>query len=537
MTINLTSKKILIANAHGSMRENIKSILWSLGARSFVVTESGVETMAALKKDNFDIVFCDNTLLGNKSGLQVLEDARHLKLLPVNTMFIISTDQHRLELVPNEVDSKPDDYLIKPFSQKQLSSLLAKCDARKRYLSTIENEIESGNLFQAIRNCEKLLQLDNKSMHSELLKIHASLAIRVGDFNTAEMIYLGILQKRDLPWVRLGLGIVAFYRTEYEQAFNAFNELVMLYPGMIEAFDWLAKTHEAMGNDLGALSSVNTAVKLAPTSIKRQKKLASLADKTENIDAAKKAYMATIELTKNSIHRSSSDYAGLANAYLKCNAPDKALDVVVKMNQLFKNDLIAKLRAALLEIRIYQRKDNYKLVQRAYTQISELNALYSNQIPKELHLEIAKIFYMNGKREDCDRIFNDLFQANIDDNFFINEMVTMCDAIIDEDYAKTFIEPLTKELGDIHNKGARLFKENDFKGARDVFEQATTKRPSNHKIILNLIKIIIHEIKTFGADPEKIISAQTHINKAIQLGVPHDQIKPLQTVLDTFKAD
>jgi len=59
--------------------------------------------------------------------------------------------------------------------------------------------------------------------------------------------------------------------------------------------------------------------------------------------------------------------------------------------------------------------------------------------------------------------------------------------------------------------------------------------PDNQTIILNMIKIIIHDIKTSKSGPEKIISAQSYINKAIQLGIPHNQISGLQLELDTLQ--
>jgi len=59
--------------------------------------------------------------------------------------------------------------------------------------------------------------------------------------------------------------------------------------------------------------------------------------------------------------------------------------------------------------------------------------------------------------------------------------------------------------------------------------------PDNHTIILNMVKIIIHDIKNSKPDPEKIISAQSYINKAIEVGIAHDQISGLQAELDTIQ--
>ncbi|MGZ4970271.1 MAG: response regulator [Methylobacter sp.] len=535
MAIDLTSKKILVVEDQAIMRETIKHILGSFGARFIVEAENGINAITAMRIDRFDIVLCDYNLLRGKSGQQVLEEARHLKLLPVKAIFIMVTCEQSQEMVLTALDNKPDDYLIKPFNRLQLLSRIERCYARKKYLASIENEIDSGNLYLAIQNCQKLLQLDDKKMRLHLLKILAELTIKVGDFKTAEEIYQDILQERELPWARLGLGVVAFFLGYYDQAIKTFQDLIEQYPVMLEAYDWLVKAHESMGNDEHAVASLNSAVILSPMSILRQKKLAVLADKTENFAVAKKAYAATIKLGKNSIHGSSADYSGLANVHLKSNAANEALKILYELNQRSHNDPEAKLRAALLENEIHQTKGNKALAQQAYDKAFKLNEQYNSQIPRELRLEIAKTFYLNGNSEICDEILNNLIKTNIDDKFFIRDVVTMCNAVISENHAETLIQQIKKELVDINNKGVSLFQEGDIKGALAIFEKAIAKMPDNHTIILNMIKIIIHDIKTSKASPEKIISAQSYINKAIQIGISHNQIGGLQIELDTIQ--
>ena len=535
MAINLASKKILVVEDQAIMRETIKHILGSFGARLIVEAESGINAITAMRIDSFDIVLCDYNLLRGKNGQQVLEEAKHLKLLPVNAIFIIVTCEQSQEMVLTAIDNKPDDYLIKPFNRLQLLSRIERCYARKKYMASIENEIDSGNLYLAIHNCEQLLQRDDKKMRLQLLKIHAELTLKVGDLNTAEEIYQDILHERELPWARLGLGVVAFFLGYYDQAIKTFQDLIEQYPVMLEAYDWLVKAHESMGNDEHAVSSLNSAVALSPMSILRQKKLALLADKTENFAVAKKAYAATIKLGKNSIHGSSADYSGLANVHLKSNAANEALKILYELNQQFHNDPEAKLRAALLETGIHQAKGNKELAQQAYEKVFKLNEQFNKQTPRELRLEMAKTFYLNGNTETCNGILTDLIKTNIDDKLFIRDIVTMCDAVIGENHAETLIQHIKKELVDINNKGVSLFQEGNIKGALSVFEQAITKMPDNHTIILNMVKIIIHDIKTSKPDPEKIMTAQSYINKAVKIGIPHNQISGLQAELDVIQ--
>jgi tetratricopeptide (TPR) repeat protein len=304
---------------------------------------------------------------------------------------------------------------------------------------------------------------------------------------------------------------------------------------MLEAYDWLVKAYESIDDNESAIFSLNLAVELSPMSILRQKKLALLADKNENLLIAKRAYTATIKLGKNSIHRSSSDYAGLANVYLKSNAPNEALKIVHELNQQFRNDPEARLSSALLETRIYQAKDNKTLAQQAYGKAFKLNEEFNKQLSRELRLEMAKTLFLNGNEEACDEILNDLFKTNSDDKNFIKDIVAMCDAIIGEDHANLLVIEIKKELVEINNEGVSLFHKGDIKGALAIFEQAIAKMPENHTINLNMIKIMIHDLKVSRASPENIIKTQAYINKAIEIGIPHKQLIELQKVLDSIQ--
>ena len=535
MAINLSSKKILVIEDHAHMRETIKHILGSLGARFIVTEESGINAITAMRNNKFDIVLCDYYLLGEKTGLQVLEDARHLKLLPVSSIFIMVTGEHRLEFVLSAVDNKPDDYLIKPFSLKQLSSRIEKCQIRKGYIANIENEIDNGNFYQAIHHCERLLQQDDKKMRLQILKIQAELSIKIGDFKKAEKIYQDIQQERELPWAQLGLGVVAFCLGDYSQAIITFQELIEQHPMMLEAYDWLVQTHEAMGNDKYALSLLSSAVTLLPTSFLRQKKLALLADKAENLAIAKTAYTASIKLGKHSVHRSSSDYSGLANVYLKSNAIDKAHQIVRLLNLQFQNDPEALLRAALLETEIQQTKGNKLLTQQAHKKVFKLNQQIDTKISRDLRMEMAKTFYLNGNSEDCDEILKDLVKANIDDRLFIKDIVTMCNSIFfDKSYVENLMQTIKKELADTNNKGIKLFHEGNTQGAIAFFEEAIAILPDNHRFILNMIRILIHDMKASKPNQELVMRAQSYINKAIQLGIPHDKVSVIQSALNPF---
>ncbi|TAN69323.1 MAG: response regulator [Methylobacter sp.] len=535
MKLNFDLKKILVIEDQAIQRETIKHILYSLGARHIVEAGTGINGIVEMRRAQFDIVLCDYNLGDGKNGQQVLEEAKHFKLLPFNAIFIILTVEHSKNLVLSALDCKPDDYLVKPFNRLQLSTRIERCIVRKAYLAGIEHEIDSGNIYQAIQNCEKLLQQSNKKNHLHILKIRAELALTISDFKEAKRIYQEILQERDdLPWAKLGLIVIAFLDGHYEQAVESLKPFIEEYPMMLEAYDWLAKSYEALDNNEEALTALNRAIDLSPQTIRRQQRLALLADKAENIEIARKAYKAAVNLGKHSVHGSSSDFSGLAKIYLKSNLTGDAQNILKEMNKSFFNDPDSRLRSAILEIEIQKSKNN-GLAKEPYEKAFKLYEQYGKQISRELRLEMAKISHLSGASEIADEILADLVKTNIDDKHFINDLDKMCSTFIGDSYAANLIARIEQELIDINNQGVNLFKEGRIKESLAVFENAIEKMPNNQALALNMLKIIIHDLKTSKPDPKKSMNAQSCINKAIQIGVPHDQIGSIQMELDNIQ--
>ncbi|MGZ5028170.1 MAG: tetratricopeptide repeat protein [Methylobacter sp.] len=532
--MNFDSKRILVIEDQAIIRETIKHILYSLGARHIVEAGTGINGIVEMRRAQFDIVLCDYNLGDGKNGQHVLEEAKHFKLLPFNAIFIMITVEQSKNMVLSALDCKPDDYLIKPFNRLQLSTRIERCIIRKEYLASIEREIDLGNIYQAIHNCEKLLQQDNKKTHLHILKIRADLAITIKDFKTAKNIYREVLQDRDIPWAKLGMIVILFFDGDYEQAVESLQMFIAQNPMMLEAYDWLAKAYEALGNNEEALATLNLAIDISPQTILRQQRLALLADKTENIEIAKKAYKAAVNLGRYSIYGSSSDFSGLARAYLKSNLAADATKILNDMNKCFFNDPDSRIRAAILEIEI-QKAKNHGLAQKPYEKAFKLYEQFGNQISRELRLEMAKISHLSGTNEITDEILMDLIRTHIDDKYFIGDVEKMCGAVIGDNYAQNLIGRATQELADINSKGISLFKQGRTEEARVVFEEAIKKMPNNRAITLNMLKIIIHDLKTSRPNPKKTMYAQSYINKAIQIGVAHDQIGSVQLELDKIQ--
>lgn len=534
MKLNLATQSILLIEDYPVMRKSIKDILYLLGAKSIVEAKNGQTAISAMKKQKFDIIICDYDLGKGKNGQQILEQARHQNLILFSALFIMITAHQTASIVLSALDNKPDEYLAKPFNPQQLSMRLEKCYARKKYLSSIEREIYKGNPARAIFHCDQLLAENNKTVRSQLLKIRAELAIDVGDLSKATAIYQEILTQRELLWAKLGLGIVEFFNRHYDPAIEIFQKIIEQNPMLLASYDWLAKSYIIQDHHDEAEKIIHQSTIISPHSFFRQKKLATLADKTGHLEIAEKAYLAVINLGKHSIHKSPCDFSGLAKVYSIKNENKQAIKILNNMQQQFPNNPEATLRAAVLETKIYQDMGENELSEQAYQKTLELNQRLKHKTPKDLQLEIAKACYTSKDDEIADKIVATLINNHIDDRSFLDDIRGMHNDMGYPQQAERLIQQTRQELVKINNKGVKLYQQGQVKEAYIVLEQAIQRMPDNQTILLNMLKITLHDLKTSGINKQNLLLANRYLKKAKQIGMSQDKLGALQMEFETL---
>ena len=521
MTFSLKAKRILVIDDFPGMRKSVREMLYTLDAFDIKEVASGGEAIEAMAKDRFDIVLCDYNLGAGKTGLQVLEEARARHLLSFSTVFIMITAEQAPGVVLGAMENKPDEYLTKPFTTRQLLTRIERNIQRKIYLADIEREKEKQNWPAAIRLCENKLHSAQRKYHSHLQKLRAELAIATGDFKFAKSIYEDALKIRNLNWARYGLGEICFLQGNYEQAVSILEQVIEQSPMMMEAYDCLARAYLVIEKKVEAEEILKTAVNLSPQAILRQQKLAGVAENNGNNEVASAAYLAALELGKNSIHKSSGDYSGLAKLHHNNNETEQALAVINVMREEFNNDTESELRAALIENSIFQKKQDAEQVEQSFQRTKILFKNLQNA-PKDLQLEMAMVCYKNNDSELADQIIGNLIKNHIDDDAFMNEIKVSQENQGNAGASDLLINKTRKELIEINNKGVRLFKQGRLSEAVQLMERAREKMPANKTIVLNFIKILLQDAKVSGVNKDKLLQIQQLMNQAMKLGTePH----------------
>ncbi len=137
---NLARSNILIIEDFEGMRIILRDMLDRAGASRIVLTANAAMAINQLERQRFDIILCDLHLGPGKNGQDILEEARHRALLPPEAVWLMVSSEKEAEMVTGTVESRPDDYLIKPITETLLYSRLSRQIAKKQALAPMSDE-------------------------------------------------------------------------------------------------------------------------------------------------------------------------------------------------------------------------------------------------------------------------------------------------------------------------------------------------------------------------------------------------------------
>src|SRR6185312_12823524 len=92
--------------------------------------------------------------------------------------------------------------------------------------------------------------------------------------------------EKGAAWAKLGLAKTLFMQDRFGEAEEMLTALVRENSKFLDAYDWLAKTQEAIGKLEEAKTVLASAVSISPHTVHRLRKLGEIAFETGDVDTA-----------------------------------------------------------------------------------------------------------------------------------------------------------------------------------------------------------------------------------------------------------
>lgn len=217
MSLKNRDLNVLIADDSRLVTNSISAMLKKLGVKNIKSVYKPLEVLGAFKHDNFDLIICDYNFQAQLNGFQIMEELKYHKYLPAQTTFVFLTGENDLKIVRSIIDSEPDDYLLKPFSQEFFQTRLRSAMKRRASLVRIHEELSNANYEGAVTACDELLPLHPN--YSTLIRRYKAYAlVQSKQFAKARDEYEQLLKEDNFDWIKTSLANTLIETNELDKA-------------------------------------------------------------------------------------------------------------------------------------------------------------------------------------------------------------------------------------------------------------------------------------------------------------------------------
>ncbi|MBC7413961.1 MAG: response regulator, partial [Herminiimonas sp.] len=346
-----TDLTVLLIEPHAGMRGSLHSMLNQCGVSKIEHAMSSGTAIRPLKSRAYDVILCEYDLGDGQDGQQLLEDLRHNNLISLSTVFIMVTAERSYEKVVSAAELAPTDYILKPFTADALLERIARAVERRALFLPVYQLMEQGNLRAAIAACIAAEAVEGRYA-IDFMRLRAELHVTLGEPAAAEPIYTYLFEQRAVAWARLGLAKTLFMQNRLDEAETMLSSLVDQNRKFLDAYDWLAKTHEANGQLQQAQSVLTDAVAISPHAVRRLRKLGTLALETGDNETAERALTQVVSKARFSEFRDPEDHVRLVRTLIGKGATQQAATVIrdldKSMSGTSKGEMCRALSASII---------------------------------------------------------------------------------------------------------------------------------------------------------------------------------------------
>lgn len=503
---NLT---VLIVDPNVGMRGNLHNMLNHCEINKIEYAVSAGTAIRQIRKQSFDLILCEYDL-GNsqegQDGQQLLEDLRHNKLIALWTIFFMITSENVLAKVMGAAELSPTDYILKPFTVDMLLQRITKALEKRADFFSIHHAMAQGNLREAIRICA-LGETKIPRHASDYLRLRAELHLQLNEPEEAEALFRQIIDAKAVHWAWLGLAKSMFMQQRYEEAQAVLSQLISGNDKLMSAYDWLAKTEQALGNIDNAKRALENAVTKSPHIVKRLRRLGEVAMEAGDLGVAERSFKAVVAKAKYSEFRNPEDHVKLVQALVKKGDATGAAGVIRDLEKSLRgNPKLDPCRAMAVGL-LYDATGNS-----ANATVEFEGAASAVQNDLLLSPDMMVTLAQSCLEHKLDEAASNVMLAALNDeasDISAKEAMAVFEKAGRPDLAKGMDLQVKKQVAELVASAEEKAKIGEHKAAVAAMMAAVHKVPENVQLVYGAVSAMLRQIDVMGWDHG--MGQQTHI--------------------------
>ncbi|HWW71457.1 MAG TPA: response regulator [Duganella sp.] len=522
---------VLIVDPNPGMRGSLHNMLNQCSITKIEYAVSSGTAIRQLSKKPYDIVLCEYDL-GNGSGenngqdgQQLLEDLRHHKLIAQWTIFIMLTSEGVYSKVIGAVELAPTDYVLKPFTVDALLQRIRKAVERRDVFWPVYQQLAAGGIRKAITSCKEG-EDKNPRYANDYARLRAELLVSIDDLVEAEFVYQTMLLTRPTAWAHLGMARCQFGLQKFVEAQRTLVQLLEEHPKFMAAYDLLARTHEALGQQESAKKVLEDAVGISPNIVRRLRHLGEVALETGDVGVAEKAFKQVVAKAKYSEFRDPEDHVRLVKTLVKKGDTAQASGVIRDMERSLRGNANTEACRAIAAGMVQEMTGN---LAGAATELTTAVHAIENARGLSTGLKIGLV-------HSCLSVKLDQQASNVMLNLMndTESGVTMDDAVQvfekagRHDLAEGMGEQIKMQVSELLADAAAMRGQGDLRAAVDTLNAGLRKAPANMSLLPAAASAILKQLDDLGWEVPLAEQCAYLLERMRKIDPAHPSLEALQ---------
>jgi DNA-binding response OmpR family regulator len=526
----ISALTVMFIEPSTNVRTSLHSIFTQYGITQIDHMLRASTAIGILQKKSYDIILCEFDLIEGQDGQQLLEDLRQHHLLPLTTLFMMVTGERDEGKVISTVELAPTEYLLKPFTAGSLMERVGRALEKRAAFMPVYRAMEHGDLQEAIACCERG-ETSSRRYALDFRFLQAELHLRQGQPVQAESIYAQLAETKAVEWGRLGLAKALCMQNRLGEAEEILTGLLQENSKLWDAYDCLAKVHEAGGRLHEAKQVLIDAVALSPHTVRRLRKLGRLALETGDIDTALTSFQDVVGRVRHSRFRDPEDSVHLVQSLLGKGRVHQAATVVNELGKSLGDFKKTEACGAISSALIHEFKsETEKALAQLATAVAACND--SDGLSNEVKMVLAQSCLNHDMEDSAAEIMLDVMNNAADDTAMARAVAAL-ERAGHQDLTQSLAQKSRQQATDLAAACEDKIGQGDYHGAVELMTHAAHKMSDNPETALNAAVTVLTCIENTGWDDELGAQAHRHIENARRLDPGNPRLGALSDLYRT----